>query len=85
MKTVDDLDFVRDPSMEVYRARLQFNQYSMMISLEKPSNLYAITVSDEHGFVNLDNVNPGVTVTSFLSKEDVNQRIVAMYRYIENS
>ena len=85
MKTVDDLDFVRDPSMEVYRARLQFNQYSMMISLEKPSNLYAITVSDEHGFVNLDNVKPGVTVTSFLSKEDVNQRIVAMYRYIENS
>tara|TARA_Y100001937_G_scaffold123830_1_gene187429 strand:- start:47 stop:304 length:258 start_codon:yes stop_codon:yes gene_type:complete len=85
MKTVDDLDFVRDPIMEVYRAKLQFKRYSMVISLEKPSNLYAITVRDGYGFVNLENVNPGVTVTSFLSKEDVNQRIVAMYEYVKNS
>ena len=35
--------------------------------------------------VNLKDINPGVTVTSFLSKQDVNQKIVAMYNYIENS
>ena len=85
MKTVDDLDFIRDPTMEVYRAKLQLKQYTMMISLEKPSNLYAITISDKHGFLNLKDINPGVTVTSFLSKQDVNQKIVAMYDYIENS
>ena len=33
MKTVDDLDFIRDPTMEVYRAKLQLKQYTMMISL----------------------------------------------------
>ena len=78
---VDDLEFVRDPSMEVYRATVQFKRYKMMISLEKPSNLYAITVGDGYGYVNLENINPGVTVTSFLTKADVDERLQAMEKY----
>ena len=78
---VSDLEFVRDTSMEVYRAKVQFGKYKMVVSLEKPSNMYAITVSTNEGFVNLENINPGVTVTSFLSESDVNQRLEAMEKY----
>jgi len=78
---VDDLEFIRDPSMEVYRAKVQFKRYTMMVSLEKPSNMYAITISDGYGYVNLEGINPGVTVTSFLSEADVNQRLQAMEKY----
>ena len=78
---VDDLEFVRDPTMEVYRATVKFKRYKMMISLEKPSNMYAITVSDGYGYVNLENINPGVTVTSFLTKADVDKRLQAMEKY----
>ena len=36
---VNDLKFVRDTSMEVYRAKVQFGKYKMVVSLEKPSNM----------------------------------------------
>ena len=78
---VSDLEFVRDTSMEVYRAKVQFGKYKMVVSLEKPSNMYAITVSTNEGFVNLENINPGVTVTSFLSESDINQRLKAMEKH----
>ena len=83
---LSDIELIRDPIMEVYRASVEFGNYTMRINLEKPSNLYSIMVSHNNKFVNLDDINPGVTVTSFLSESEMNKRLQAMEKYAnENS
>ena len=71
---VSDIELIRDPIMEVYRADVKFGNYTMRINLEKPSNMYSIMISH-------NDINPGVTVTSFLSESDINKRLQAMEKY----
>ena len=78
---VTDIKLTRDPIMEVYRGNVEFGNYTMRINLEKPSNLYSIMVSHNNQYVNLDGINPGSTITSFLSESDMNQRLKAMEKY----
>ena len=82
---VSELELVRDPIMEVYRANVSFGNYTMRINLEKPSNMYSImishTMNDKTTYVNLDDVNPGTTITSFLSESDINERLKIMEKY----
>ena len=78
---VSELELIRDPIMEVYRANVSFGDYTMRINLEKPSNMYSIMVKHNDTYVNLDDINPGTTITSFLSESDINERLEKMEKY----
>ena len=82
---VKDLEFIRDPSMEVYRARFELGPYHVTISLRKePSIDYAIVIKKDDMFVNLEGINPGVVITDFLSEEECNIRLANLEKHIDH-
>ena len=84
---IEDLDFIRDPSMEVYRASTSIGDWNIMVAHSKPDNLYAITIEQTidsvRRYVNLEGVNPGNVITSFLSEEECNKRLANFITYVE--
>ena len=80
---VKDLQFIRDPSMEVYRAKFTIGPYDVTISLRKePSIDYAIIINKDDMYVNLEEVNPGVVITDFLSEEECNTRLANLEKHV---
>ena len=80
---VKDLEFIRDPSMEVYRAKFQLGPYDVTISLRKEPNIdYAIIIKKDDMYVNLDEINPGVVITDFLSEDECNIRLANLEQHV---
>ncbi len=80
---VKDLEFIRDPSMEVYRAKFELGPYHVTISLRKEPNIdYAIIIKKDDMYVNLDEVNPGVVITDFLSEDECNIRLANLEQHV---
>tara|TARA_B100001057_G_scaffold134288_1_gene133749 strand:- start:1090 stop:1347 length:258 start_codon:yes stop_codon:yes gene_type:complete len=80
---VQDLNFIRDPIMEVYRAKKDVGPYKLTVSLRKePTVNYAITIQDRNVFVNLDKINPGIEITDFLSEEECNIRLANLDKHV---
>jgi len=84
---IKDLDFIRDPSMEVYRASIDIGSYTVMVAHSKPDNLYAITIEQTvdsvRHYVNLEGVNPGSVITSFLNEQECNKRLANFITYVD--
>ena len=84
---IEDLDFIRDPSMEVYRASIDIGDYTIMLAHSKPDNLYAITIAQTvdsiSRYVNIEGINPGSTITSFLREEECNKRLANFITYVD--
>ena len=55
----------------------------MTISLRKEPNIdYAIIIKKDDMYVNLDEVNPGVVITDFLSEEECNIRLANLEQHV---
>ena len=84
---IKDLDFIRDPSMEVYRASVSIGDYTIMVAHSKPDNLYAITIAQTvdsvSRYVNIEGINPGSVITSFLREEECNKRLANFITYVD--